>query len=162
MAFCQVPQMDGKDAAHKYDVALSRLVPQLEKTIARPFPHLPLEKRKVTMGDVEPCLFGAFIYSKMVEKLRESLPCGRLGPAESHRESNWGAVCKLRVPAGFTGAGIAPMRSCATWLSMSMRQQRRNSNSKSNNSNNNNSSNNKNNENSDNSSDEHAERSKAY
>ncbi|CAE8665994.1 unnamed protein product [Polarella glacialis] len=101
MAFCQVPQMDGKDAAHKYDVALSRLVPQLEQTIARLFPHLPVNKRKVIMGDIEPCLCGAFIYSKMVEKLRESLPNGRFGPAETHGESNWGAVCKLRVPAGF-------------------------------------------------------------
>ena len=30
---------------------------------------------RVTLGDIEPCLSGAFIYAKQVEQLRDALPC---------------------------------------------------------------------------------------
>lgn len=98
-AFLDVPLIPGKSAGIRYGQILRRKVPELEATIGRLFPELPRELRAVTVSDIEPCLCGAFIYSKMVEKLRKSLPAGSLkGCAPA---SAWAAVCSLSVPAGF-------------------------------------------------------------
>lgn len=46
----------------------------LENFLPNCWPNL---QGRVTLGDIEPCLCGAFIYAKQVEQLRGSLPSER-------------------------------------------------------------------------------------
>jgi len=98
-AFLHIPQFHGVDNAKRYHEAMGEIIPQLEGTIKRLFPALPKSQLTVTVGDIEPVLCGAFIYSKMVEKLRRLLPKGRLDP--DGEASNWEVISQLGTPAGF-------------------------------------------------------------
>lgn len=102
--FLEIPLVNGPEAARFYEETLMKNCTKLEKVITRLFPSLPVKLRKVTLGDIEPCLCGAFIYSKQVEKLRSSLPHGRWDPKDI--DSCWKSVADLPVPAGFLPHGM--------------------------------------------------------
>lgn len=98
-AFLGIPQMKGKDSAAKYNIQLTKQIPQLQSIIKRYFPRLPAKMQEVTLGDIEPCLCAAFVYSKLVKKLRPHLPGGRW---DAQREKQcWLAVSALHTPPGF-------------------------------------------------------------
>jgi len=102
--FLNIPLTNGRDAARFYEEKLTKSCTELEEVIKRLFPSLPSKMWKVTLGDIEPCLCGAFIYSKQVEKLRSSLPSGRWDSKEI--EACWKSVVDLPTPAGFLPHGL--------------------------------------------------------
>lgn len=112
--FLEIPLTNGRDAARFYEAQLMKSCRELEEVIKRLFPSLPSKMWKVTLGDVEPCLCGAFIYSKQVERLRSSLPNGKWNPKQI--EACWKAVVDLPIPAGFLPHGLdgRPEQSHAT------------------------------------------------
>lgn len=102
--FLNIPLVNGRDAAQFYEEKLMRSCKELEEVIKRLFPSLPSRMCKVTLGDIEPCLCGAFIYSKQVERLRSSLPNGKWAP--ENIEACWKSVVDLPIPAGFLPHGL--------------------------------------------------------
>lgn len=98
-AFLGMPQLKGKRSDHQYNEVLNKTIPQLERVIARLFPRLPVRQRQVTLGDIEPCLCAAFVYTKLVVKLRKRLQTGSLDRRDER--ANWAAVETLQTPPGF-------------------------------------------------------------
>jgi len=99
LAFLKVPQHHGCDAAQVYAGLLKPMRTDLEKHIGELFPDMPKRLCSVTLGDIEPCLCAAFVYTRLVKQLRGFLPRGRLAPHDV--EGTWEAVEKLSIPAGF-------------------------------------------------------------
>eukprot|EP00747_Dinoflagellata_sp_TGD_P084078 gnl/TRDRNA2_/TRDRNA2_162374_c0_seq1.p1 gnl/TRDRNA2_/TRDRNA2_162374_c0~~gnl/TRDRNA2_/TRDRNA2_162374_c0_seq1.p1 ORF type:complete len:433 (-),score=91.23 gnl/TRDRNA2_/TRDRNA2_162374_c0_seq1:161-1459(-) len=100
-SFLGIPLMDGRDAGHRYREILEEMVPSLEKAIAKKFPALRPALCQVTLGDIEPSLCGAFIYAKMIEKLRKAV--GRDGRLNLRDEdATWKLIEEhVATPAGF-------------------------------------------------------------
>jgi len=99
-AFLNIKQMSGKDADRRYCEQLEKKIPVMEKHIARLYPSLKGSLRRVSIGDIEPCLCGAFVYTGLIKKFRKSLPPA-LSRFSWNRESSWAAVIQLGTPAGF-------------------------------------------------------------
>jgi len=113
-AFLRIPQKSGAGATAHYQKRLSRLIPKMEAALDRLFPALPREDRRVTLGDIEPCLCAAFVYAGLVVDLRRLRGIqDRARQQGRHRgtckyvikdneeESLWKTMKKLRIPAGF-------------------------------------------------------------
>ena len=100
MTFMGIKMFTGKAATEYYHDRLSRKCKRLSKTIGKLFPKLPAKMKSVELGDIEPCLCGAFIYAKQVERLRAD---ERWKPGRA--EDSWAAVAALPVPAGFLPYG---------------------------------------------------------
>lgn len=99
-AFLNIEQMKGSDSSARYCDLLEQIIPELERTITKYFPNLPPQLRKVTLGDIEPCLCGAFVYTRLATQLRKVLPkmnCKMRGLDDE----TWSAVETLGTPAGF-------------------------------------------------------------
>eukprot|EP00435_Cladocopium_sp_Y103_P059324 s1634_g21.t1 len=104
LVFLGIPLKQGKTAAQYYERELTKHCSQMEEAVRELFPSLPKEMCKVSLGDIEPCLCGAFIYAKQVERLRKTLPCRWTW--FGHRSDDcWAQVEKLPVPAGFIPYG---------------------------------------------------------
>lgn len=102
--FLGIPLKQGKAAAQYYERELTKHCKQLEEAVRELFPSLPQNMCQVSLGDIEPCLCGAFIYAKQVERLRKTLPCRWTW--SGHRSDDcWAQVEKLPVPAGFIPYG---------------------------------------------------------
>ena len=99
LVFLGIPLKTGKDSGFYYKRKLSEYCGQLEEVVDELFPSLPSKMRRVTLGDIEPCLCGAFIYAKQVEQLRGSLPSERSRWTWS--DECWKKIEDLPVPAGF-------------------------------------------------------------
>eukprot|EP00438_Fugacium_kawagutii_P031131 Skav201755 [mRNA] locus=scaffold1973:196931:198193:- [translate_table: standard] len=120
LVFLGIPLTRGKGAAEFYQRELTKYCGELEYVLNTLFPSLPHNMRKVSLGDIEPCLCGAFIYVKQVEKLRQSLR----GRWKWSDDAHWSKVERLGVPAGFipftkggareasTAAGKAKIEKC--------------------------------------------------
>lgn len=83
IAFLNVPQHTGQKAADVYAKQLGGMVEDIERHIGEFFPGLPKELQKVTLGDIEPCLCAALVYTRLVKQLRKHLPQGRLAPGNA-------------------------------------------------------------------------------
>jgi len=100
-AFLGVPQRSGPSATRYYHQRLKAKIPKIEATMARLFPALPSRDLHVTLGDLEPCLCAAFVYSGLVVSLRKILgeDCCRV--VRGNDQATWRAIEHVRVPAGF-------------------------------------------------------------
>jgi len=105
-AFLGVPQRKGPNATAYYHEKLLEKIPRIEATMSQLFPELPKTECRVTLGDIEPCLCAAFVYSGLVRNLRKLMQ-DKLGkraamaaPA-TDPDTTWKAVEELRIPAGF-------------------------------------------------------------
>ena len=112
LVFLGIPLKTGKDSGFYYKRKLSEYCGQLEEVVDELFPSLPSKMRRVTLGDIEPCLCGAFIYAKQIEQLRDTLPSRWTWSDEC-----WEKIENLPVPAGFrphTRDGVPEISSTRT------------------------------------------------
>ncbi|CAJ1398525.1 unnamed protein product [Effrenium voratum] len=104
-AFLKVPMKYGREAAEHYKNHLGKVCGELQEVIKELFPQLSKRLTSVKLGDVEPCLCGAVIYSRQAKRLRGDRPAdgaaARREGGNRKRSWDWEEVQALQVPAGF-------------------------------------------------------------
>mmetsp|Transcript_103440 Transcript_103440/g.183764 ORF Transcript_103440/g.183764 Transcript_103440/m.183764 type:complete len:417 (-) Transcript_103440:66-1316(-) len=101
MAYLGVPMNTRSDDTQFYHRKLHKKIPAIESAMQRMFPALSKQETKVTIGDVEPCLCAAFVFTGMVTKFRNTLGKDRRKMLQEDSQEVWKAVTSMKGPAGF-------------------------------------------------------------
>lgn len=103
LAFLGVPMKTGSSKAttRYYHERLKDVIPQIEKRMRKLFPALTPKGLRVTLGDIEPCLCAAFVYTGLVKQLRLSLGKDCCTTLVEDEDAAWEAVSTMKGPAGF-------------------------------------------------------------